>query len=209
MAYHAWQATIKYPNVKFTFTGFSLGGQIVGEAGRYYQKFAGKKAPYCVGLDPSAPLSDGCADNVRLTADSCEMVQVIHSNAAQLSLIPILSGLGTKYKSGKCDYWLNCGRIQKQCMLGVLDMQAFLKGQLTGYKKIAGIECAHFLAGQVYASQLANKCFKGVPCPNCQGACLPATYNSQVGTTPLVVGNSCPATQDYYVKTKVTPNFCP
>ncbi|KAI1303900.1 Pancreatic triacylglycerol lipase [Halotydeus destructor] len=68
-------------------TGFSLGGQAVGETARYVKR-KGFKLPHCIGLDPAGPAFDGGFPNIRLSRSDCDLVQVIHTSAADLP-VPI------------------------------------------------------------------------------------------------------------------------
>jgi hypothetical protein len=56
--------------------GFSLGGQIVGEAGHYTQVHGNITIDECHGLDPAGPFYDGCDDTIRLDKTDCRIVQV-------------------------------------------------------------------------------------------------------------------------------------
>lgn len=155
MGYHVAQCSKKIPGLKIKFTGFSLGAQIVGEASWRFQKFTGKKADECIALGPAGPYYDGCDENIRVSANSCSLVQVVHSD-------PIRSE--TSYKSGKCDYWLNygpcslSGAIKKGLnSLINLDWNSIRSPNL----------CSHIRATHIFISQLRNNCFKEVPYTNC------------------------------------------
>lgn len=56
--------------------GFSLGGQIVGEAGLYTQVNGNVTIDECHGLDPAGPFYDGCHKDIRLDKSDCRLVQV-------------------------------------------------------------------------------------------------------------------------------------
>lgn len=173
--------------------GLSLGGQIIGEAGRYAQLYSeeatGKvsKIKECHSLDPAGPGFDGC--DVRLTKDDCEVVQVIHTNARQR---PVRLGdisLGTAFKSGHCDYWINCG-FEQGC---------------------EGRSCSHVHSVKVYYSSINHLCdYKAIPCPECgkkREDCLFKTFFK--GTDFL---KACRHDMDsnYYVASNATKSpYCP
>ena len=100
--------------------GFSLGGQIVAEAGQYVIKNGdGRKIEECHGLDPAGPWFDpmyGFIPDMELDKDDCKVVQVVHSSASynpriSSESVPFLK-LGSTFKSGNCDFWINCGHSQ-------------------------------------------------------------------------------------------------
>ena len=52
--------------------GFSLGAQIIGEAGAFTQANGnGTKINECHGLDPAGPFYDGCSNDVTLDRSDC------------------------------------------------------------------------------------------------------------------------------------------
>lgn len=60
-----------------TLAGFSLGGQILGEAAKFFTARTGLKLRNCHGLDPAGPLYDDCSDTIRIDKNDCDIVQVI------------------------------------------------------------------------------------------------------------------------------------
>lgn len=76
IAYHASKCAAKIPDLKIQLAGFSLGGQIVSEAGRAFEKLAGRKTDNCIALDPAGPGFEGC-DDLRLTRHSCKTMHAV------------------------------------------------------------------------------------------------------------------------------------
>lgn len=160
--------------------GFSLGGQIVGEAGQYTQKNGGVLINECHGLDPAGPFYDGGSDEITLDKKDCRLVQAIHTSAEdvrELSLFAVR--FGTYKKSGHCDYWVNCGFNQGPCFdmdfMDLIKASARLSvmsdGEMINY--IANRACSHWRAPEIYTSSLRGRCdatanpILSHPCPNC------------------------------------------
>jgi hypothetical protein len=215
VGYHASRCALKNPNVKVKVVGMSLGGQTIGEVARYFEKAVGRKLDVCHGLDPAGPLYDGCSNNIRLHENSCKEVQVLHSNGMRNSLFPVVTGLGTGYKSGKCDFWVNCGHIQPICIANAIDLvKYFLNSKDSNTKNyIDKIVCSHIRGAKVYVSQLRNNCFFGQQCDNCALTCEIARavgkFSNVTDTTPLLVGDECAYEADYFVETTYDGTFCP
>ena len=98
--------------------GFSLGGQIIGEAGRHVQRMLnGQKLASCHGLDPAGPFFTGCV-RTQLQPSDCDLVEVIHTSAEPIKNLGLaILSLGSRTKSGHCDYWINCGYTQPLCQV--------------------------------------------------------------------------------------------
>lgn len=93
--------------------GHSYGAQAVSEAANFAKR-RGILIPECTGLDPAGPSFDGGPPQSRITKDDCKLVTIIHSGAefTAFSTGALPLRLGTLYKSGHCDYWVNCGHFQ-------------------------------------------------------------------------------------------------
>lgn len=137
---------------KALVVGFSLGGQIVAEAGKYVnQNGNGKKIAECHGLDPAGPWFDpfyGFLPDMELDKSDCNVVQVVHTSASYNPSISMESTLilklGTAFKSGHCDFWINCGHDQGDLCHGDFDMVQFIRDISTSYKDGGNALVAYF-----------------------------------------------------------------
>ena len=111
---HNWDILEKVKLV----VGFSLGGQSIGVAGKFMKELTGGRTfKHCHATDPAGPLFDGCSKRITLNPDDCEIVQAIHTSAMRDEKAisgTEFTGYGTAMKSGKCDYWVNCGYPEDQ-----------------------------------------------------------------------------------------------
>ena len=115
--------------------GFSLGGQIVAEAGKYVnQNGNGTQIAECHGIDPAGPWFDPIYSqklDMELDKSDCKVVQVVHSSANYNPAISMESTaalkLGTSFKSGHCDFWINCGHDQGDLCHGDFNMVELIK----------------------------------------------------------------------------------
>lgn len=144
-----------------------MGAQAVAEAANFAKR-KGVLIPECTGLDPAGPSFDGGPPIIRLTKDDCGLVTVIHSGAelTQYSTGTLPLRLGSLYKSGHCDYWVNCGHFQ-----GIKCTDPKF-GDYFKRESVAIIQqktdCAHYRATLVYLAQLRGECkFRSVFCSNC------------------------------------------
>ena len=197
---------------KTLIIGFSLGGQILGRAGKYYKEISGGKIlSEGHALDPAGPLFDGCGASVNLGANDLTTVKVIHTSGQRGKGATGFSGFGTYRKVGKCDYWINCGYLgdQEPCPQVTDFMSGISPSAITG-KTLDAIPggCDHFRAGLIYGSHANNKCpFKSQWCPQCS--------NEMMGQSPgidrclagagaadqlFIIENTCQTAGDYYVK---------
>ena len=127
---------------KSLVVGHSLGGQIVGEAGKYVnQNGNGSKIEECHGLDPAGPWFDplhGRKLDMELDKGDCKVVQVVHTSASYDPKVStessLLLKLGTGFKSGHCDFWVNCGHDQGDLCHGDINMTEFFRDLVTSYK---------------------------------------------------------------------------
>lgn len=151
----------------------SLGGQIVGEAGKFVRQ-RGTLIAHCVGLDPAGPAFDGGHLDMVIDKADCAIVEVIHSSAADtktpLSLAEL--ELGTYYKSGHCDFWINCGHDQgPNCTdAKFVDLMGGLKGGGVAYRKGNDLFCSHGRSARAYVEELTGVAnYQSVVCLNCEG----------------------------------------
>ena len=119
--------------------GFSLGGQIVGEAGKYVNKNGnGKQIAECHALDPAGPWFDplyGFVSDMQVDKSDCKLVQSVHSSAnynpATALVTTMALKLGTSFKSGHCDFWINCGHDQGDHCHGDANFPELIKAMST------------------------------------------------------------------------------
>lgn len=196
-----------------TVVGFGLGAHAVGEAGRAAQHLYGYRIQECIGLEPTGEGFDSGSPYIRLNRDSCNLVQVVHTSAAYAADgMETKSGRwGTFWKSGHCDWWVNCGHQQAPCYTTTLNEGLVRKGfpptLLDGEAESVRSPqpCAHFQAHQIYTTFLAQECsFKSSLCENCGGTeCV--LYNDQK-TQPFLQCNPL-MNASFYVKTAPFP-YC-
>lgn len=147
--------------------GHSLGAESTGEAGKFTKKF-GVLVDECHGLDPSGAGFDGGSPDIRLTKDDCRLVQIIHTSGefTATNLGAIALRLGTPYKSGHCDFWVNCGHMQG---IHCTDPRFgdFLRREVEG-DLLQQPLCEHYRSTQVYLSAVRRDCsFLSYFCTNC------------------------------------------
>ena len=180
-------------NDRASIVGHSAGGQVVGEAGRFVKE-RGSLLRECIGLDPAGPCFDGGSPEIRLTRDDCRTVIVAHSSAEST---PTSVGIfdrkfGTFYKSGSCDYWVNCGKTQgKDCKDG--KMYEVLSPDGSAYKDTSEDNswCAHHMAALMFVSQVNRTCsFQSEVCSNCKQVRGDACESSYSWGTRLYVPDS-------------------
>ena len=198
--------------------GFSLGGQTVGEAGKYVQELTGgRKIKECHGLDPAGPFFDGCGPKMVLDKSDCELVQVIHTSAEKSKTLgPFGGSFGTYQKSGHCDYWVNCGFHQKPCDANGLGNAVQNYAQMpTSFAALSNVfssaknatssyTCHHDTARQVYIAQLTGDCqFDAQFCPDCGQSATCSQNGPSVGFD-MVPDSGCDPSMDvnFYIKTK-------
>lgn len=146
--------------------GFSLGAHVCGEAGTWVKKH-GHKIPKCIGVDPAGPGYDGCTSSIRLDKRDCDLVVAIHTSQFKgLTSILTEEGLGTKEKTGHCDFWANKGKEQPTCdnttiasFTGLLATGQFGKlGSDISYS----LACSHSRGMIYFKSEVNRDCqFKG------------------------------------------------
>lgn len=198
--------------------GFSLGAQIAAEAGQYTQANGNIKIDECHGLDPAGPFYDGCDEDIRLDKSDCRLVQVIHTSAESNPVIGAASlNFGTYYKSGHCDFWINCGHSQGPCV--DIDFKDLVKsfarlavmsdGEMTSW--VTQRICSHWRAPNVYLSAVRNDCkYQAYPCPDCgrEIDCKRTLGHYSNNTLPPFGQCSPDKDEDYYVMSGSYPPYC-
>jgi hypothetical protein len=156
--------------------GFSLGAHVCGEAGKWIKRRTNNVIWKCHGIDPAGPGYDGCDSEVRLDPSDCTTVVSMHTS--QYNTIVSLvgkSGLGTKYRTGHCDFWMNDAITQPKCnnasVLGVhKDIFAGKFGKIASDIERT-FTCSHSRAMRYYINSVKQECeFKGVQSEGCGNA---------------------------------------
>lgn len=200
---------------KAKLIGHSLGSHVVHEAGKYMNSTFNTKPKDCLGLDPAGPLFDGTYENnIRLNINSCELVQVIHSNSEirPNNMGFLVNQQGTFHKSGHCDWWINCGNIQPNCrefteneMLTEIGFHREPNGdelKLTDQT----LFCSHHVSYGMYIISLRKCNFVGHPCYLCGKE---GTTQCQFSPNQNVTFLECNVKKNanYYVETNSFP-YC-
>ncbi|XP_045464875.1 phospholipase A1-like [Harmonia axyridis] len=86
--------------------GHSLGGQIAGMIGKYYQASTKTRLPRIIALDPAAPIFRFRPSTKRLNENDADAVIVIHSD---------IFGFGYPKRCGTIDFYPNGGFDQPGC----------------------------------------------------------------------------------------------
>ena len=200
--------------------GFSLGAQVVGEAGRYTQVNGNVTINECHGLDPAGPFFDGGSLDIRLDKSDCKLVQVIHTSSESVPVLGALTlNLGTSLKSGHCDYWVNCGGKQGPCInghvLSVIKFFSRMSGKPDGGRVSAWAEehmCSHSRAPDVYLSSLKESChYRAYPCPDCgkrSQECTDTIDKSYNNTLPPFAQCSPDMDDNYFVSSGSEAPYC-
>ncbi|XP_056633142.1 probable phospholipase A1 magnifin [Diorhabda sublineata] len=165
--------------------GFSLGGHIAGVAGKILRD--GLKIPRITGLDPALPEFSLKDPSKRLSKESAEYVDVIHTDAGVF---------GFPLALGHADFFPNGGRaLQPGCQPSYLVKQRIVDQV---------VACSHIRAWKLYAeSVIDEKAFPATSCPlwrgpNKQCEFKPEAYmgfannNSTFGSYYLITHESKP-----------------
>jgi len=88
---------------QFHLIGHSLGAHIAGYIGKAFHG----KLRWITGLDPANPLFTGMPNEVRMAPNDAKFTDVVHSD---------VGAAGEIATSGKCDFYLNVGFIQPECI---------------------------------------------------------------------------------------------
>lgn len=188
--------------------GFSLGGQMVGEIGKYTQRH-GHLIKECIALDPAGPGFDSGSPRIHITPNDCELVQTVHSSSESVpdSLGIVTRQFGSYYHTGACDFWINCGRRQAaDCMLPILGATMNNAPSNLYYYSVPSA-CSHHRAPLLYSASVAGKCnYTGYECTNCNdfrltNGCRVNFQGEQMHLPPF---NSCKPgdRKDFYLQTQ-------
>ena len=89
--------------------GHSLGGQVVGFAGKHVTD---PKIKQIIAADPAGPGFSEFSDKYKLAVTDAQSVIVIHTNG--ITTIPGVSGLGDYDAIGNIDFYVNGGKAKKE-----------------------------------------------------------------------------------------------
>lgn len=209
--------------------GFSLGAQTIGVAGKFMKELTnGKSFKHCHASDPAGPLFDGCSKLVTLNPDDCEIVQVLHTSAMRDEKIlsgTEATGYGTALKSGKCDYWVNCGYPEDQ--MPCTDDGKSRIDFMTALSKLSSDDmgniisqqtCRHHRACLLYNAHLmklcdfdsnTSKCSRCADDQQAKGHEVGRCYSNESFGERFMVGNPCKEPTDYFVFVSVKHGFYP
>ena len=172
--------------------GHSLGGQVAGYAGKYFQKLTGLKIGRITGMDPAGPmfqLPDWVVsaerEKVHIWKDDATFVDIIHTTAGDsLSDTP----LGMASAVGHADFFPNGGN----------------KNQPGCHQ----VGCHHGRSHQYWVASIKRNCFQAFACENYDdflGNCDKNVMNSNrmgYSATKPVVNKS------YYIETTRFAPYC-
>lgn len=154
-----------------SLVGHSYGAHIIAEAANFVKRRGKQKIKRCVGLDPAGAAFDGGPHEIRLTRDDCDVVAIVHTAAeyTKYSQEGLAGRPGTLFKSGHCDYWINCGHDQgPQCTSSPpLETSSKSAPSVTNIAEQLPL-CGHIRAVFIYLAQLRGDCyFNPVKCTDC------------------------------------------
>ncbi|XP_071038213.1 pancreatic lipase-related protein 2 isoform X1 [Parasteatoda tepidariorum] len=179
--------------------GFSLGAHVVGFIGKRMQELRGTKPGRITGLDPASPLFEDEDENVHLSKNDAEFVDVVHTNADLL----MYGGVGIEKPIGHVDYYPNGGKRQPGC-------PSTIKGIFFDiFKNLRERVCNHERAVHLFTDSVLNrtpceytayrcenyKDFELGKCMSCSDTCGRMGYKSH--------GNGI-----YYLMTKAETPYC-
>ncbi|KAI1285151.1 Pancreatic lipase-related protein 2 [Halotydeus destructor] len=204
---------------KTRFVGFSMGGQMIHETSRYLAKNGGGKMKECHGIDPAGGHFTGCP-HISLRKEDCMLTEVLHSSAEVIiNAGGVTLNLGTRVKSGHCDYWINCGYYQGiRCTnLGLKEFGNAVGNLLTRSDDIDVAKfllnlaaCGHMRAALVYTALLEGQCsFELFNCADC-GQHVKCNPGSTVLAGSIPPQSVCHAgmNTNYYVKSGSKAPYC-
>jgi len=155
--------------------GFSLGGQIVGYAGKYLNG----QLPAIYGMDPAGPLFYKSSLDERLDPTDAKYVEVLHTAGYKL---------GYDKPLGHADFYFNGGRSQPGCT--IIDVLG---------------NCAHMRSAYYFAESITSKeGFWGLKCQD-RDHIKSSGCSKTDGTLRKAGGDPISASDNgsvYYVKTK-------
>lgn len=89
----------------FKFIGHSLGAQVLGYTGKFYQAMFNKTLQTITGIDPAGPGFCNCDSKDRLSRTDADCVEIIHTTES----------FGCSCAMGTVDYYVNGGIVQPGC----------------------------------------------------------------------------------------------
>ncbi|CAK1547412.1 unnamed protein product [Leptosia nina] len=113
-----------FPSQSIHCIGHSLGCHILGYAGSFYFEYTSERFRRITGIDPAGPCFSNSLIEEQLHSGAADYVEVFHCNAG---------GLGTTSVLADVDFFLNDGRVQPHCNVGIIP----------GYGESDAARCSH------------------------------------------------------------------
>ncbi|CAH3897926.1 unnamed protein product [Pieris brassicae] len=113
-----------FPSQNIHCIGHSLGSHILGYAGTTYFERTSERVRRITGIDPAGPCFSNSLIEEQLHSGAADYVEVFHCNAG---------GLGTTSVLADVDFFLNDGRVQPHCTVGLIP----------GYGESDAARCSH------------------------------------------------------------------
>jgi pimeloyl-ACP methyl ester carboxylesterase len=152
----------------FHVVGFSLGAHVAGHVGSRLRGIG-----RITGLDPARPGFERAAPEARLDPTDANLVDVIHTDAANDVGVGVFQPLGT------VDFYPNGGINQPGCPVTVMDRVSAVVSSFdfTGDSVRFAVGCSHSRATRLFASSINNCSFTSTRCSSTSqvqgGACSP------------------------------------
>ncbi|XP_077297310.1 pancreatic lipase-related protein 3-like [Arctopsyche grandis] len=155
-----WLERYGTPLKSFHLIGYSLGGHLIGIAGRNIKN---GKIPYITALDPAYPFWEN--HHMRLALDDAIYVEVIHTNSGKL---------GWEAALGDADFYPNLGKCQPGCIW---------LPQVFSY-----CSCSHAKAYELFADSIGHDGFVAYKCTDYDemrsGRCANSSQTKMGGSEP-------------------------
>jgi pancreatic lipase-related protein 1 len=192
----------------FHLIGYSLGAHVAGIAGH-----ASPGLDRITGLDPSSVFYKELDNELRLSKDDAEFVDVIHTDGS-----PKL-GLGSMWSSGDVDFYPNGGKNQPGCPSSNSKIFSSAWAWLSDSDKEARFKfsCSHRFSRRFFIDSIKNECnYTAYPCESHdqfnEGNCLKCSDKgcNQMGywaTKSKDLGNLYLNTKSYEAKKSFCKQF--
>ncbi|XP_045496982.1 pancreatic triacylglycerol lipase-like [Colias croceus] len=128
---------VGFPSQNIHCIGHSLGSQILGYAGFIYFDLTAEKVWRITGIDPAGPCFSNSLIEEQLRSGAADYVEVFHCNAG---------GLGTTSVLADIDFFLNDGKVQPHCHVGIIP----------GYGESDAARCSHKACVRYWTYSIKN-----------------------------------------------------
>ncbi|KAF2895404.1 hypothetical protein ILUMI_10773 [Ignelater luminosus] len=178
--------------------GHSLGAQVAGMAGDNTQKQCNALIGRVTGLDPAGPGYQTINNTGRITKDSGNFVDIIHTNQAQCGYIG---------DCGDVDFYPNCGYYQPHCLESVIGTVTISTN--ISHVPLSLVSCSHQRSCYLFAVSINYNNFFSRSCLDCITAeCLYEPSVAPIFTSSSTyMGESCrskPLDSEYLLYTSGT-----